>query len=234
MLLIFGRRRIVTVKENLNKVQSVVRDACKKSNRDVKDITMIVVTKYVTIDRAMEVVEAGQYHLGENRAEEGVKKWDAIGDQVQWHFIGNLQSRKVKDVVDKFDYIHSLDRPSLAKEINKRAPEGKKVKCFVQVNVSGEESKSGISPEETIDFIKKLSIYESIELVGLMTMAPFVEDPETVRPYFRKLRELKEEIESLELAHAPCHHLSMGMSNDYHIAIEEGATFIRIGSAVVG
>ena len=234
MLLIFGRRRIVTVKENLNKVQSVVKNACEKSNRDVNDITMIVVTKYVTIDRAVEVVGAGLHHLGENRADEGVKKREAIGDQAQWHFIGNLQSRKVKDVVDKFDYFHSLDRLSLAKEINKRAPEGKKVRCFVQVNVSGEESKSGLAPEETIDNIKKISVYESIEIVGLMTMAPFVEDPETVRPYFRKLRELKEEVENLSLAHAPCQHLSMGMSNDYHIAIEEGATFVRIGSAIVG
>src|SRR5690554_744836 len=170
---------MVTVKDNLKIVQAVIKEACEKTNRDVNDINVIAVTKYVTIPRALEVMEAGIHHLGENRVEEGVKKRDEIGSKAQWHFIGNLQSKKVKHMIDKFDYIHSLDRLTLAKEINKRASHDKTVKCFVQVNVSGEESKSGIAPEETIDFVKQLASYKSIEVVGLMTMAPFVENPET-------------------------------------------------------
>lgn len=225
--------RNVTIYDNLKKVRAVIKEACEKSNRDEKEITIVAVTKYVDTLKTLEVIEAGIDHVGENRVEEGVKKVEEIGDKVTWHYIGNLQSRKVKRMIDKFDYIHSLDRMSLAKEIQKRAPEGKKIKCFVQVNVSGEETKSGVKPEETIDFIKQLVEYDAIEVVGLMTMAPLVDDPETVRPYFRKLREIKEEVESLKLDHAPCHHLSMGMSNDYRVAIEEGATFIRIGSVLV-
>lgn len=224
----------MTINENVKKVQAVIKKACEKSNRNENEITIVAVTKYVDTPKALEVIDAGIAHIGENRVEVGLKKVEEIGEKVIWHFIGNLQTRKVKMMIDKFDYIHSLDRMSLAKEIQKRAPEGKKIKCFVQVNVSGEETKSGLHPEDTVDFIKGLSIFDAIEVVGLMTMAPFEDDPENVRPYFRKLRELKEEVENLKLPHAPCHHLSMGMSNDYHVAIEEGATFIRIGSVLVG
>ncbi|MDQ0253804.1 pyridoxal phosphate enzyme (YggS family) [Evansella vedderi] len=223
----------MSVKDRLQEIQGLIEDACARANRESKDINIVAVTKYVSIDRASEALNAGIVHIGENRLEEGLNKWKAIGDKAVWHFIGNLQSRKVKDMIDKFDYIHSLDRKSLAKEINKRAPVNKKMKCFVQVNVSGEESKSGVEPEEVIPFIKDMANYPAIEVVGLMTMAPFIE-AEEVRPYFRRLRELKEEVESLQLSHAPCKELSMGMSNDFVVAIEEGATFVRIGSSLVG
>ncbi|MCD8509639.1 MAG: YggS family pyridoxal phosphate-dependent enzyme [Bacillus sp. (in: Bacteria)] len=223
----------MSVYERLQEVQAHIHEACCRKNRNPEDVNIIAVTKYVSIPRAQEAIDAGIVHIGENRLEEGLEKWEVIGNQVQWHFIGTLQSRKVKDMISQFDYIHSLDRKSLAKEINKRAPEGKIVKCFVQVNVSGEETKSGLAPQEVIPFIKNLGNYPAIEVVGLMTMAPFIE-AEEVRPFFRKLREIKEEVEALKLPHAPCHELSMGMSNDYVVAIEEGATFIRIGSALVG
>jgi pyridoxal phosphate enzyme (YggS family) len=229
-----GRSINVSVKDRLTEIEKEIDAACERSNREKKNVKIIAVTKYVSMERAKEALDAGVAHLGENRVDEGVEKWETLGERGTWHFIGNLQSKKVKHMINQFDYIHSLDRLSLAKEIEKRAPENEKVKCFVQVNVSGEETKAGLKPEETISFIRELAEFPSIEVTGLMTMAPFVEDAEEVRPYFRKLRELKEETEALELPHAPCHELSMGMSNDYVVAVEEGATFVRIGSALVG
>lgn len=220
------------VKVNLELIQKKVAEACERSNRNPEQIHIVAVTKYVPVERAAEAVEAGVHNLGENRDEGLLEKWEVLKDKPTWHFIGTLQSRKVRAIIDKVEYIHSLDRLSLAKEINKRA--GKPVKCFVQVNVSGEESKHGLHPENTIEFIKQLQQYENIQVVGLMTMAPHVDDEQVLRGCFRRLRDLKEEIEGLGLRYAPCQELSMGMSNDYHIAIEEGATYIRIGSALVG
>jgi len=224
----------LTVEQNFQKVKASILAACERANRNVESIHIVAVTKYVSIDKAQEAVQSGIVHLGENRIEEGLAKWNAIGDNVSWHFIGNLQSKKVKKMIHAFDYIHSLDRLSLAKEVNLRLGEERKVKCFVQVNVTGEETKSGIAPEEVLSFIEQLKQYPAVEVVGLMTMAPNVEDTESLRPAFKHLRELKEEVEKKQWSHAPCHELSMGMSNDYEIAIEEGATFIRIGSSLVG
>ncbi|WP_416151031.1 YggS family pyridoxal phosphate-dependent enzyme [Salipaludibacillus sp. HK11] len=224
----------MSVKQNVKNVQASISEACQRSNRNPEDIKIIAVTKYVSIETANEAVIAGIKHLGENRIEEGLDKWNAIGDNVGWHFIGNLQSKKVKKMIHAFDYIHSLDRLSLAKEIDHRMREGRKMKCFVQVNVTGEESKSGIAPNEVTSFIEELKKFDSIEVVGLMTMAPYVEDTESLRPAFKKLRQLKEEVKEKKWLHAPCQELSMGMSNDYEIAIEEGATFIRVGSSLVG
>lgn len=223
---------MVDVATNLSNIQENIRQACANANRSPEDIRLIAVTKYVTIERTKEAINAGIDNLGENRNEGFLEKYNEIQNQVNWHFIGSLQSRKVKDIINQVDFIHSLDRKSLAKEINKRATHP--VNCFVQVNVSGEESKHGISPDEVISFIKSLSGYENIKIVGLMTMAPHVEVPEDVRSVFKKLRDLRDEITKKELPHAPCEWLSMGMSNDYHIAIEEGATHVRIGSKLVG
>ncbi len=159
-------------------------------------------------------------------------KWEVLKDKPKWHYIGSLQTRKVKNIIDKVDYIHSLDRISLAKEINKRAD--KKMKCFIQVNVSGEESKQGLQPEEVHDFVSELKEYQNIEICGLMTMAPFTSDEQVLRSCFQKLKKLQLDIQAMNLEYAPCTELSMGMSNDYEIAIEEGATMVRIGTALVG
>ena len=183
-------------------------------------------------ERAREVIESGIRHLGENRVEGLDLKQPEIGSDGCWHFIGSLQSRKVRDVINRIDFLHSLDRASLAKEIQKRAEHP--VDCFVQVNVSGETSKSGITPEEAADFIRMLGAYDKIRVIGLMTMAPNTEDESVIRSTFRDLRELRDEVSSLGLPHAPCTELSMGMSNDFGIAVEEGATFVRIGTAIVG
>lgn len=220
------------VADNLQIVNEQIEAACKRSNRQMDEVELIAVTKYVSIERALEAVEAGVCHIGENR-DDGLKnKYQSLPEQTIWHFIGTLQTRKVKSIIDEVDYIHSLDRLSLAKEINKRA--SKKVKCFIQVNVSGEESKHGLSPKEVEPFIRELESFEQIEIVGLMTMAPYIENKNELRGYFKQLRVLRDQISSLNMKHAPCTELSMGMSNDFELAIEEGATFIRIGTALVG
>ncbi|KMJ58556.1 hypothetical protein AB685_11815 [Bacillus sp. LL01] len=221
-----------SVEENLGEIRENIRDVCERTNRSPEEIQIIAVTKYVSTERAEEAVTSGVKHLGENRDEGLLKKWDVLSNQATWHFIGSLQSKKVKKIIDKVDYIHSLDRESLAEEIHKRAD--KTVKCFVQVNVSGENSKHGLSEEGVLEFVEKLKAYPSIQVVGLMTMAPYTEDETALRKCFRGLKSLQHQIQVMNLPYAPCEELSMGMSNDYMIAIEEGATFIRIGSALVG
>ena len=222
----------VDVSSNLREIEQDIREACQKSSRDPEQVKLIAVTKYVTIERAKEAVENGISDLGENRPEGLIEKKSEIGDAATWHFIGTLQSRKVKEIIDDVDYIHSLDRLSLAKEINKRASHV--IDCFVQVNVSGEESKHGLDPEAVPEFVDQLKDYPNIRVAGLMTMAPNIEDETELRSYFQKLRGLRDEISNRHLSHAPCMFLSMGMSNDYKIAIEEGATHIRIGTKLVG
>ncbi|GIO21888.1 YggS family pyridoxal phosphate-dependent enzyme [Oceanobacillus sp. J11TS1] len=223
---------MVSVKENLIEIEAGIQHAAERAGRNKEDINIIAVTKYVTIERTREVISAGITHLGENRNEGFLAKFEEIQADATWHFIGTLQTRKVKDIIHHIDYIHSLDRKSLAKEINKRSE--KKVPCFVQVNVSGEESKHGLAVEEVEPFIKELAEYENIRVVGLMTMAPHFDNPEETRPLFKKLRLLRDHIKELHLDYAPCEYLSMGMSNDYEIAIEEGATHIRVGTKLVG
>ncbi|WP_203332549.1 YggS family pyridoxal phosphate-dependent enzyme [Planococcus beigongshangi] len=195
-------------------------------------IEVIAVTKQVGVERTKEAIEAGIVHLGENRPEGFLKKYEAIGDGATWHFIGNLQTRKVKEIINQIDYLHSLDRLSLANEIQKRAEHT--INCFVQVNVSKEDSKSGVLPEETVDFIKTLEKYDKINIIGLMTMAPNTEDEEVLRDVFKGLKTLQQQVAEKNWPHAPCTECSMGMSNDYLIAAQEGATFVRVGTALIG
>jgi PLP dependent protein len=213
-------------------IKQQINETCLKVNRNPEEVKVIGVTKYVSTDRAGEALEAGIINLGENRDEGLLKKWEVLRDEPTWHYIGSLQTRKVKNIINIVEYIHSLDRISLAEEINKRA--GHKIKCLVQVNVSGEESKHGLSPEEALVFIESLRKFENISVEGLMTMAPLTNDENQIRVCFRKLRELRNQVQALELDYAPCTELSMGMSNDYAIAIEEGSTMVRIGTALVG
>ncbi|MBS4172439.1 YggS family pyridoxal phosphate-dependent enzyme [Bacillus sp. FJAT-49736] len=220
------------VSDKLTMIKEKIEQACQKAGRSSNEIKIIAVTKYVSTERAQEALDSGIIHLGENRDEGLLDKWNTLGNRPIWHFIGTLQTRKVKNIVDKVSYIHSLDRISLAQEINKRAT--KTIPCFIQVNVSKEESKHGLPAESVVDFVKQLMPFKQIEIVGLMTMAPFTEDEYIVRNTFRGLKQLQQEVQALKLPHAPCKELSMGMSNDYEIAIEEGATFIRIGTALVG
>ena len=221
----------MNVKNNLEKTNNDIKNICQKSGRNFEDITLIAVTKYVGDERVKEAQEAGVHDFAENRAVNYIERKEKFLEAT-WHLIGSLQTRKVRDAINKVDYFHALDRESLAVEIEKRAEHV--INCFVQVNTSGEESKHGLIPEAVLEFVKGLEKYPKIRVVGLMTMAPFLEDEATLRSCFRKLRELRDEIKGLCLEYAPCKFLSMGMSNDYEIAIEEGATHIRIGTALVG
>ncbi|GAE33870.1 YggS family pyridoxal phosphate-dependent enzyme [Halalkalibacter akibai] len=223
----------MTIKQRLELIQAEIKHACNKVDRDASEVKIIAVTKYVSSETTKATLDCGLIHIGENRVEGAIEKWEAFNERGIWHFIGSLQTRKAKKIINKYEYLHSLDRLSLAEEVDKRLEQGV-MKCFVQVNVSGEESKAGVDPEDLLPFINELAQYKKIQVIGLMTMAPFYEDPEMTRPVFRKLRELRTEIQDLKLEHAPCTELSMGMSNDYIVAVEEGATFIRLGSALVG
>lgn len=217
--------------ENLKQIQHQIEIAKQRGNAE-QAVQIIAVTKEVDVNRTKEAIEAGLVHLGENRPEGLLNKLDSINAAVSWHYIGSLQTRKVKQVIDQIDYLHSLDRLSLAEEIEKRAT--KRVKCFLQVNVSGEESKHGLTKEQALDFVKQLEQFSKIEVVGLMTMAPFTEDETMIRQVFKQLKQLQQEVSQLNIPNVPCTELSMGMSNDYEIAVEEGATFVRIGTALVG
>ena len=219
------------VQQSLTQINKQLDIHCKKGNITTVP-NVIAVTKYVTIERANDAYQAGIRHFGENRLEGFQQKKAALPDDVVMHFIGSLQTRKVKEVINDIDYFHALDRLKLAKEINKRAEH--KVKCFVQVNVSGETSKQGIALDEVDTFIKDLEQYENIEIIGLMTMAPYTDDEPYIKDLFKSLRAKRDEIKALNLNYAPCTELSMGMSNDYHLAAEEGASFVRIGTKLVG
>ena len=220
------------VASNLHNIETRINEAAERAERNPDDVKIIAVTKYVTAARAKEAYEAGIRNLGENRSEGILAKREFFDEQPVWHFIGSLQTRKVKSIIDKVDIIHSLDRISLAAEIQKRAE--KPVDCLVQVNASGEDTKHGISPQETIEFVKQLASFDKIRIIGLMTMAPLTDNHEVIRQCFKDLKNLQVQIQNLLLPYAPCRELSMGMSNDFEIAIEEGSTMVRIGTALVG
>lgn len=214
------------ISENIKSVTQRIAISCEKSGRPASAVSLICVTKEATVAQMEEALSAGASIFGENRVQDAVAKHRAIGDKVAWHFIGHLQTNKVKDAVKIFDLIHSVDSLHLVREIDKQAGSlGKVQDILIQVNTSGEESKFGVTPEAAIDLLKAIAIYPDINIKGFMTIAPEVVDPETVRPYFRSLRELRDKINS-------SWSLSMGMTNDFEVAIEEGSTMIRIGRAI--
>lgn len=225
----------MSLQDRIQNVEKSIQAACARSGRNRSEVNIVAVTKYVSVDMTRSVLEEGILHVGENRPQNAIPKWEALHGQGTWHFIGHLQSRKVKDVVGKFKYIHSLDRISLAQELDKRAAAiGEQVLAFVQVNVSGESSKQGLVPAEVEDFLKEMQSYSHVKVIGLMTMAPIEEDPELTRPVFRGLRELRDELNAKAVTSEPLTELSMGMSGDFEVAIEEGATWVRLGTILVG
>jgi pyridoxal phosphate enzyme (YggS family) len=201
------------------------------AHRTDQAVTLIAVTKSVGPDVANALYAEGIRDFGENRPEGLLEKVEQLPPDAKFHFIGSLQTRKVRQIIDHVAAIHSLDRLSLAEEIDKRA-QGV-IDCFVQVNISGEASKHGLEKEEVIPFIENCKQYPHVRIIGLMTMAPFTEDETVIRETFRNLRQLRDDVAGLAYPHAPCTELSMGMSNDYTLAIEEGASFVRIGTVLV-
>jgi len=208
--------------------------ACERSARDPQEVRLVAVTKNVPATRVKEAMECGLRRFGENYVQEALPKIRALGPEAEWHFIGHLQSNKARHVVGNFRMVHTVDRLSLAKELDRRAPGPEPLEVLIQVNVSGEETKSGIPPESLPELVRELVRLPLIRVRGLMTMPPYFEDPEMSRPYFRLLRQWRDRLRGLIPPPHSVEELSMGMSGDFEVAIEEGATFIRIGTALFG
>lgn len=221
--------------ENYFKVKERIRNACIKSGREEEDILLIAVSKTKPVEEIMEIYNAGQRVFGENRVQEMCAKMPELPDDVKWHLIGHLQHNKVKYLMPRTAMIHSVDSLKLAETISKEAVKnGLTMPVLIEVNVAEEESKFGVSMEELEGFIRQLASLPGICVKGLMTVAPFVEDPEDNRPVFRSLKEISVDINNKKIDNIYLSELSMGMTNDFEIAIEEGATMIRVGTAIFG
>ena len=220
---------------NHEKVQEKIAQAALRAGRDPDDIQLVAVSKTVSAATIQQAINAGVTILGENYLQEAREKIEEIGHAVRWDFIGHLQSNKAKYVVDLFDIIQSVDRLSLAQEINRLAvKKGKIVKVLLQVNISGEEAKSGIDPAGVAALLRETLALPNLSVQGLMTMPPYFDDPEKARPYFVALRELRNFLRKEFGKNTDLKELSMGMSADFEIAIEEGSTIVRVGSAIFG
>lgn len=215
--------------ENADLVRQQVETARNKANRQ-DQVNVIAVTKYVDVTTTEALVKTGIQHIGENRVDKFLEKYQALKEyDLTWHLIGSLQRRKVKDVINLVDYFHALDSVKLAQEIQKRAEHP--IKCFLQVNISGEESKHGFAPDELGDVLAEIAQLDKIEIVGLMTMAPFEASQEELQDIFSKTHQLQKQLEKKQLKNMPFSELSMGMSRDFEVAIANGATYVRIGTS---
>ncbi len=225
----------MSVKENFIEIKQIVEDAAKKSGRNPEEIIILGASKTQPVEKLIEAYEAGLRYFGENRVQEGMKKIEALKDykDIHWHLIGGLQTNKAKYAVKHFELIHSLDRKELADEIDKRAKkEGKIQDVLIEVNVGEEESKYGVKPADLEELFEYSLQKENINVLGLMCIPPYSEDKEASRPYFALLRNLRDKLEEKFNKKLP--HLSMGMSNDFDVAVEEGATIVRIGTRLFG
>ncbi len=220
------------IRENVLRVIERLEKAAQRSGRDPREVKLVAVSKTVETARINEAIEAGVSILGENYVQEAKKKIEEIGRPVAWHFIGHLQSNKAKYAVRLFDMIHSLDSIPLAEELNRRAAQaGQMIKVLIEINLSGEATKFGTGESEILNLATRILQLNHLSLEGLMTMPPYFDLPEMSRPYYIQLRELKERLVQKGI---PIKELSMGMSNDFEIAIEEGATYVRMGTAIFG
>ena len=221
-----------SVKENLAKVTERIERAARRSGRDLREIRLVAVSKTVDPVRIQEAIEAGVSILGENYVQEAQKKIETIGGAAAWHFIGHLQSNKAKIAVQLFDMIHSLDSIHLAEELNRRATQAARVlPVMLEVNLAREETKFGTDEVKLLNLAKRVAELDHLSLQGLMTMPPFFDIAEQSRPYFIELRKWRERLEKEGIL---IKELSMGMSNDFEVAIEEGATYVRVGTAIFG
>lgn len=223
----------MSVSENLEAVRNRIAEAARRAGRDPDGITLVAVTKTFPASVVEEAVAAGHTVFGENYIQDALSKTTQIPDAT-WHFIGHLQTNKAKTAVEHFDVVQTVDSERLAKELNKRAKNANKtLDVFVQVNVGGEEQKSGVEPDEVEPLLRRIAEMGNLRVKGLMTMPPFLE-PEEVRPYFKRLRELRDALTGTGVDGVDLSELSMGMSGDFEVAIEEGATVVRVGTAIFG
>ena len=223
------------IQEQIEKVREQIAEAAERATRNPKEITLIAVSKTYPTSAIEEAIGAGCRDFGENHVQELCEKIDTIKEPVKWHLIGHLQTNKVKYIIGKTELIHSLDRLKLAEEIEKQsAKQGIVTRVLIEVNVANEASKHGFKMDEVMEAVKQISQMKHIKVEGLMTVAPFVENPEENRTIFRKLYGLSVDIQKQKFDNISTNILSMGMSNDYQVAIEEGATMVRVGTAIFG
>lgn len=223
------------ISENIKSIRENIDEAARRSGRDPKDVLLLAVSKTVEVPKIKAAVEEGLDELGENRVQEIMEKYEPMGPDVKWHLIGHLQTNKVKYIIDKVKLIHSVESLKLAEEIDKQAKKHDLIMdILVEINMAKEESKFGIMPEDAEDFIKSLSTLENIRVRGLMTVAPFVENGEENRVYFRNMKKLLVDINAKNINNINMDVLSMGMTGDYVTAVEEGATIIRVGTGIFG
>lgn len=223
------------IRENVAVVEAKIASAAKRAGRNPDDILLLAVSKTKPVEVIREAVDCGLTALGENKVQEIMDKFEPMGKGIHWHLIGHLQTNKVKYIIDKVDMIHSVESLRLAQEIDKRAAAAQvKMDILVEVNMAGEESKFGVRPEDTEAFLRELAKFDNVCVRGLMTVAPFVNDPEENRVYFRKMRELLVDMNAKKIDNISMDVLSMGMTGDYEVAIEEGATIVRVGTGIFG
>ena len=223
------------VAENYREVEARVAAACKRSGRKREDVTLIAVSKTKPVEMIRELMAIGVKNFGENKPQELKAKTEEITEPLRWHLIGNLQTNKVKYVVGRACLIHSVSSLHLAEALQKEAAKKDLVcRVLVEVNIAGEETKSGVSPEEAAGLVRQIAAFPNLLVCGLMAIAPPVESPEENRGYFRSMRLLKEKIAAMELERVSMDELSMGMTGDFEVAIEEGATLVRVGTAIFG
>ena len=227
---------IKMLKENYDAVAKKVEEACKKVGRNKDEVTIIAVSKTKPLSNVVELQQEGVMDFGENKVQELCEKYESIEHPVRWHLIGHLQTNKVKYIVDKVSLIHSVDSLKLAKQISKEAmKKSVTVPILIQVNIAKEESKFGLEDtKDVFELVEEVSKLPNVKIKGLMTIAPFVDDPEENRPYFRQMHQLFVDIEQKNFDNVSMDTLSMGMTNDYEVAIEEGATMIRVGTGIFG
>lgn len=223
------------LKDNLKEVEANIMTACEKAGRNREDVTLIAVSKTKPVSMLEEIYAEGIRTFGENKVQELTEKYDQLPADIKWHMIGHLQRNKVKYIVDKVSLIHSVDSYRLAEEINIQAKKHQvTVPILIEVNVAGEDTKFGVRPEETLQLVEEIASLENVRIQGLMTIAPFVEDLEENRVHFRRLKQLSVDIDSKNIDNVHMEILSMGMTNDYMVAIEEGATMVRVGTGIFG
>lgn len=223
------------LKDNFETVEKNVAAACKRAGRDRSEVTLIAVSKTKPVEMLREVYDAGARDFGENKVQEICEKYDQLPSDIKWHMIGHLQRNKVKQVIDKAALIHSVDSYRLAQEISVQAQKkGLTIPILVEVNIAGEESKFGISAEDTIQLVEEISVLPNLKIQGLMTIAPYVVDAEENRLYFRQIKQLSVDIKNKNIDNVSMDVLSMGMTGDYEVAIEEGATMVRVGTGIFG
>ncbi len=228
--------RLSMISENIRQIQHRISTACERAGRNPSDVTLVAVSKTFSELEIAQAVEAGLLDIGENYVQELLRKREQLHElHLRWHFIGHLQSNKVKYIADWISLIHAVESLSVAEEVSRRAAlAGRTIDILVEVNTTGESSKFGVRPEDTLEFIRALASLHNIRVSGLMTIGPFLPDPEQSRPMFRQLGQLRERAAALGQNNVMMRHLSMGMTGDFEVAIEEGATIVRIGTAIFG